>query len=385
MATVAAPGLVVRSRPTREGDLAGPVTASVLVHLLLMAGYVAAFQGDISALVCVNEPSIGRFPFEHVTTGFSKGGFDGQFYYILARDPWHALSAEYVDMPAYRHCRILYPVLAWLLSGGGDPVLLLSALPAVNLLCIGALAWLGAVLASHYGRSPWWGFMLPLVLNAGGPALRDLTDPLAATAVCGLVTAWLLSWRAHWLFLWAAAALFSREQNLAIVAIVILGCWTQRSWKNIAALTAAVAAFGIWVAGLYATYGVLPFGMGNFAAPFAGMWSRWLHLDGHFAATHLPIHAVGLAFVVLQVSLCLVLPLFRPERTTMLIALAGAALAILGGPAIFDDGHSYTRVFLWMPLGLWVWAVQTGRRWPILVMSPAALWPVFAVLQVWRP
>ena len=40
--------------------------------------------------------------------------------------------------------------------------------------------------------SPWWGFLLPLLLNAGTPALRDLTDPVATFAVCGLLAAWLM-------------------------------------------------------------------------------------------------------------------------------------------------------------------------------------------------
>ena len=226
--------------------------------------------------------------------------------------------------------------------------------------------------------------MLPLVLNVGDPALRDLTDPLAATAACGLVTAWLLRWRAVWLALWATAAVLSREQNLAIVGIVMLGCCTQRYWNRLLWLMGAVIVFGVWMAVLYAVYGALPINSDNIAVPLAGLWWRWGHLDGQVGTSRLPIHAVSMAFVVLQIAICLVLPLFRPGRTALLIALAGAALAILGSAAVYADGHSYTRVFLWMPLGLWIWGVQTGRRWPIAAMSVAALWPLFAVVQVWR-
>ena len=67
------------------------------------------------------------------------------------------------------------------------------ALPLLNLLAVTGLAWLGVVLATHYGRSPWWGFVLPIAVNVGISLLRDLTDPLAALAVCGLLTAWLLA------------------------------------------------------------------------------------------------------------------------------------------------------------------------------------------------
>ena len=42
------------------------------------------------------------------------------------------------------------------------------------------MAWLGVVVAGHYGRSYWWGFLLPIAVNVGISLLRDLTDPLGA-------------------------------------------------------------------------------------------------------------------------------------------------------------------------------------------------------------
>src|SRR5207244_3002432 len=140
---------------------------------------------DLSALVCVSPERVGRWPYESIRVGLGTDGFDGQFYYALARDPWHRHDYP-LDIPAYRHARILYPALAWLLSGGGDPGRLLWAMPAINLLAAAGLAWLGAGLALRHGRSAWWGFLLPLVVNVGMPALRDLTDPLAALTACGL-------------------------------------------------------------------------------------------------------------------------------------------------------------------------------------------------------
>ena len=58
---------------------------------------------------------------------------------------------------------------------------------------------------------------------------------------------------------------------------------------------------------------------------------------------------------------------------------------MLGSSAIFDDLHAYLRVFAWVPLALWLWAVQSGRRWPFLFTVPLTPWPVLAVVQVWRP
>src|SRR5205085_10461732 len=94
--------------------------------------YVLAFGGDPAALLCLKQGYVGRGPFEHVTVGLSAEGYDGQYCYVLARDPWHRHSA-YLDIPAYRHARILYPALAWL-GRVAAPRLLLWALPLLNLL-----------------------------------------------------------------------------------------------------------------------------------------------------------------------------------------------------------------------------------------------------------
>src|SRR4051794_24323308 len=78
--------------------------AALVWHALLLTGYALRF-GDASALVCVDGTRIGRPPYEAIRVGFGYGGFDGQFYYTLARNPWR-LWQEPIDAPAYRHARI---------------------------------------------------------------------------------------------------------------------------------------------------------------------------------------------------------------------------------------------------------------------------------------
>jgi hypothetical protein len=371
----------------REGSLpgwVGPVVAAVVVQVGLLAGYVARFGYDVSALVCVREDAVGLPPFEHVRTSLSKEGFDGQFYYAIARDPWHKQDQHVVVAPGYRHMRVLYPALGWLASGGGEPRRLLWALPGVNVAAFAGLAFFGALFAGRFGRSPWWGFFLPLLVNAGTPALRDLTDPVATLAVFGLIATYLLRGNVVALALWAAAAVFAREQNAAVVVLVAGLALVERRWLAAAAGAAALAAWGVWVWQLRQMYGTWPFELGNFDWPFAGMWYRWQHLNGDAAARSAPIHLAGLAYVAAQVVLSLLVPLYRAPRVVTLVALAGAALAVLSGPAIYMDGHSYTRVFVWMPLGVWLWAVHSGRTWPAVLLAPAMLWPAYALFQVWR-
>jgi hypothetical protein len=363
-----------------------PVVAALALHAALLAAYLAAFHGDLSALVCVGSKQIGSPPYEAITTGFSTGGFDGQFYYVIARDPWH-LQGEQIDLPAYRHQRLFYPALAWILSGGGDPWRLLWALPAINLAAIAGLAWLGVRLARHYAVNPWWGFVLPLAVNDGMPLLRNLTDPLATFAVCGLLASWLMSGNALSLMLWALAAVFGREQNGAVL-LVVLGAtlWTRR-WRASAALVAAVALWVGWACLLHETYGSgpgLPRNDYFFGVPFKGMWFRWTHLGLSGSPVAAGLHFLRMLLLTIHCGLAVYLAVRSRDRVVSLVALGGVALAVLTGAASYEDAWSYTRGFVWIPLAVWLVGVQLHRYRSLGWLIPVALWPLVAVVTAWQ-
>ncbi len=119
-------------------------------------------------------------------------------------------------------------------------------MPLVNLLAIAGLAWLGALAATRQGFSPWWGVLLPLAVDAALPAMRDLTDAVSTCALAALLVAWLLR-QPWWVLLpCALAAVFSREQNTAVVAIVLACAAWRRQWPTCAALAVVLA---LWCAG----------------------------------------------------------------------------------------------------------------------------------------
>lgn len=48
-------------------------------------------------------------------------GYDGQFYYRLALNPFTSEKEEFgitIDIPSYRHQRIIYPLISWIFSLG---------------------------------------------------------------------------------------------------------------------------------------------------------------------------------------------------------------------------------------------------------------------------
>lgn len=359
-----------------------PALAAGFVQLLVMATYVARF-GDPGALVCASRELAGKWPYEHIRVGLSKDGFDGQYYYAIARSPWDKQDPQLVHLPHYRHVRLLYPGLAWVFSGFGDPEALLWVMPALNLLAVCGIAAIGACFAQSVGRNRWWGALAPFLLNAGNPALRNLTDPLALAAGLGLLVAWLLRWPAWSLMLFAVAALFGREQNVGLVGVVFLAAVAERDWKRAGGLVFAVAVWAAWVAHVWGMYGEPPFLGGNFGPPFAGVWYRIQHIRGDSVSAGAPIHAVGLLYLGALVLIAAAMPLFRAHPVPTLTALAGATTAVCASSWVFMDGHSYTRVFAFLPLGIFLWGLQSGRRWPLLALSPALLWPAYSVVQVW--
>ncbi len=364
--------------------LIGPVAATALLHAALIAGYVAAFQGDVSALVCTSRDSIGHEPYEAITRGFGKGGYDGQFYYAIARDPLKH-HEQGIDAPAARQLRILYPAVCWLLTGG-DENLLLWAMPAVNLAAILALSWLGASLALRYGCSPWWGFLLPLACNVGMPALRNLTDPVATMAVFGLLAAWLSG--ASWCTIacWATAAVLSREQNLPILVILLVAAlWTGRR-STAVTLLGVLLLWGGWVCFLHSIYGDWPFlvASGNLGMPLSGILHRWMYLQGMSGSRVIAMLQLGLvAHLTLQICLAFYLLRMRANRVIAAVTLYGVLLVVMGGSFIYETPWSSARVFVYLPMGIWLGSMEIGKRWPVLLLVPAAVWPVVAVALAW--
>jgi len=126
-----------------------------------------------------------------------SGGYDGQFVYRLALEPWTQQRTDYgitLDNPAYRQQRIATPALAWavgLLPGVSTALALLL----VNVAALTVAAAFAVRLAVALGRHPLTG--LVLAVPAGMPISlgRDLTEPVAWAAV--LAGLWYARQR-HW-------------------------------------------------------------------------------------------------------------------------------------------------------------------------------------------
>jgi len=286
----------VRSRPgvVRRQETAGdrPERAWVvgLVTLVAVAAVVGArladaAHGQLGNFVLAGAPLAQR---ARLPAGipFHSSGYDGQFFYRLARDPADISRTAFgitFDDP-YRVARIGYPALAWLVSLGGRAALVPAALVAINVLSLAGLGWEGGVLARQAGRNPFWGLLLPGFFGFLLSVSRDTAEPLEAVmVVAGLLA---LRSRRPWVAaLVLSVAVLTRETSTLVVAAVgLVDLWRRvdahrhgelgpkrielASW-----VVPSVVFFG-WQGALWDLLGRLPLrsdARGNLGIPFAGL------------------------------------------------------------------------------------------------------------------
>jgi hypothetical protein len=293
-----APVVAEPARPAaRPGSWRSGVPWKVaLVAVLVATGFVllrwqAAADGDIGAFVYLGEvyADDARPPDIPQVEGT---GYDGQFFWRFGNDPFdHETRAhEGVQLDNhFRSQRLGYPVLAWILTAGGrGPVDL--ALVVVNVLALGALAFLGALEARRVGRTGWFGLSVASVPAFVYSLSRDLSEPLA----CSLLLAALLALRRErwgWATAAFSVAVLTREQLVVVVGVYgLFRLWTllkERAAPTAADLPWAVPAvcFVTLQVVIWSLVDAVPLqesGGSNSTLPFTdlvpvvGDWTAWL-------------------------------------------------------------------------------------------------------------
>ncbi len=163
-----------------------PVATGLIAFIGWLGFALARWQtwaaGHLSLFVMAGHVYSGAAHLPHVP---SKG-YDGQFYYRLALNPfnWHKTAYGITMDYNYRYTRIGYPVVAWILSFGQHN-LVPAVLVVINLVCVAIIGWLGGKFARESGRHALWGLLFAayfgLVISVG----RDTAEPLADACMLG--------------------------------------------------------------------------------------------------------------------------------------------------------------------------------------------------------
>ena len=171
-------------RPRWVAAIAAVAGALVAGGRILVAGH-----RNIASFIVVGAQHVrGRVPTGVPVT--SGQGYDGQFFYRMALGPLNFHHSAYgIRMDTLsRFERIAYPAFAWLVAGGRSALVPWS-LVIVNVLGLGCLGALGAVIARDAGRHSCWGLLLPGYFGFVWVLSRDLAEIVTATFVVAGVVA----------------------------------------------------------------------------------------------------------------------------------------------------------------------------------------------------
>ena len=203
-------------------------------------------------------------------------GYDGQFAYQIARDPLGA--SRFLDVPAYRYQRILYPLLAWAVALG-QGALVPWTLIAVNWLALIAGTWLTEEILAGRGASRWYALSYGLFAGLLMAVRLDLTEPLAYALAQAAVLSYERGRLRSAAVLLALAAL-TKETTLLVAAGFLLSLALSRRWRDLIEWAVISGApFAVWQVVLRVWLGAWGIGSGGALAtpfeviPYRGLWS----------------------------------------------------------------------------------------------------------------
>lgn len=253
----------------------------LILFLLTVHRYSKRFDKDFTGFACMGDlhPAPGFIP-EDAFVLKNSHGYDGQFFYMICHDPWIITPAgQFMDVPAYRYQRILYPLLAKIIALGHSGFYAYT-LVAVNILAILGGSFFIFLFIKERGKNTWLTLFYPLFGGLLLCTLRDLAEPLA---LFFLTAAFYYSEKPKPLLLCLSLSLMllSRELFLIFIPFFLLdSLWLRRCGKKSLLILLSVIPWLLWEYYIYRQLGVSPFsaGTGNFALPLQGFLKTTLPL-----------------------------------------------------------------------------------------------------------
>jgi hypothetical protein len=177
-------------------------------------------------------------------------GYDGQFYRLLAYDPFLRMdTVTYLDMPLLRSRRILVPLLAWVFAGG-NPRLVDAAYFGVMAAFIFTGVYCLTKLMMHYGRHPALGLLF-LLVPAVPIAIDSMTVDVALAALVACFAFQTVTGRERGLWWVLAAACLVRETGVLLPAACVITALIQRDIRRACFWATAALPAIAWYGYLY--------------------------------------------------------------------------------------------------------------------------------------
>ena len=240
-------------------------------YFFIIVKYAEKFSGNYSGFICLGDRYAHYPPIPKDTFVFrGTQGYDGQFFYMACFDPWIRSDMHtYMDTPAYRYQRMLYPLLASLLAMG-KPDFFPYTLIIVNVFFILFGTFFIIRLLGKEGLNPYWSLLYAFNFGFLLSVFRDLSTPVAL----GLLIAGFYYYKNNQILIsiiFLSLSVLARElMIIPITGIVFYEVIVQRDWKKAFYISLFLVPFIFWQVYIYHRIGILTYGGGksNFGVPF---------------------------------------------------------------------------------------------------------------------
>lgn len=287
-------------------------------------------------------------------------GFDGQFYYFIAHDPFHAY--QLMDNAPYRYQRIVYPLLAMLLSLG-QTALIPSVLLFINFVSIVVSTEVVSRLLIRHGLSPWYSLAIGLYFGQTTAIVFDTTEAFTCFLLCiGLLL--IDKKRMNWAAILMGLAVLSRETAVLFVGGFILYYFFQKRWTDVFRFSLiSVVPTILWYIALAIIFGKtgLTYAPSFQIIPFGGLFT-FSHDIPRFS------WLLILMFVPIIVGWGILIKEALQRHWgegTWFIWLINLALVTCMAPASYIELASAGRLSIGMVLAMLLFGWQTRSKWAL--------------------
>lgn len=324
------------ARPWLNNALLPGATLFIGATIFVLLRLAVAAHGDIGAFVQAGTQFTDLAKAPHRLAVRPGSGFDGQFYYRLALQPWNlSWSAHGITFDfGFRRQRVGYSYLAWL-GAGGQAAAVPYSLVAVNVMMLGLLGFFSGKWAQSLGRHAIWGLLPAGYFGMVWSLSRDLTEITAITLVVGGIVAWRSN---RFLLAGLAFSLAALSRETAMIVVLALAVTRgvemvrrhQRANPSDVSWALPIVTFVGWQLANFAAYGSFPFRSEgqNTSLPFSGALTAITSWISHPSLINL-LEVIQLAALVTLVVLALLN--IRQSRSSAFERLAFVfAILLLG-------------------------------------------------------
>lgn len=292
-------------------------------------------------------------------------GYDGQFFYRLALDPFNWSQEAYgvaIDYPQYRVQRIGYPLLAWLFAGGGVPSMVPFALVLVNLLSFAGVMIFFRQIALKFKATGWLHFAPMLVCGIYMSTAKSLSE---VTELCFFLGAFAaILEKRLWMFsLFGTMAVLTRETSVIGLSVLIFFFLLEddsrnrlRSFLILSVPPLILISWKCFIA-VYFKNDPAPPSLGNFTWPIKGIYDGVMMNVNFSSGFHAMQSVFWMMFfiwqtwfsvLVLKAALSKRITIRQPYVYPVAVYFTWLLFSLFFSASIYGDDWSFVRVLALM-------------------------------------